>query len=173
MENALEWFALRVRPRAERLVAEALRGKGYEEFLPLHRERRRWSDRVTTVESPLFTGYVFCRFDVLRRLPILTTPGVLHVVSVGKTPQPIDDEEMASVRVLVESGLQVQPWPYLHIGQPVRIVTGPLAGASGTLLSVKSQGRLVVSLTLLQRSVAVEVPEASTWPELAGASMRV
>lgn len=164
MEQSLEWFALRVRPRAERMVADALAGKGYEEFLPLHKERRRWSDRVKTVETPLFAGYVFCRFDVQKRLGILTTPGVIQVVSTGNTPQPIADQEIDSLRVVIGSGLHLESWPYLHVGQHVSIVAGPLAGATGILQSVKSQDRLVVSVSLLQRSVAVEIPEHCAWP---------
>ena len=146
------------------MVAEALTGKGYEAFLPLHTERRRWSDRVKTIEVPLFAGYVFCRFDVQRRLPILTTPGVLHVVSTGSTPQPIDDQEMASLQLLVASGLPVEPWPFSFVGQQVCIIGGPLAGTSGILQSVKSKDRLVVSISLLQRSVAVEIPQSAAWP---------
>lgn len=159
------WFAVRVRPRAEKVVADAFRGKGYEVLLPLHKERRRWSDRIVHLEMPLFGGYVFCRFDVEHRLPILTTPGVLEIVSVGRTPHPIDDEEIASLRVLAASHLPLEPWPYLHIGERVRIVGGPLAGAEGVLLSVKDARRLVVSVTLLQRSVAVEIPERCVWPD--------
>lgn len=164
MQQCLEWFAVRVKPRAERVVADALRGKGYEEFLPLHRERRRWSDRVATVEAPLFPGYVFCRFDVQRRLAIVTTPAVLQIVSIGKTPHPIADDEIASVRVLVESGLVIEPWPYQFIGQRVDIISGPLAGASGILQHVKNHQRLIVSVSLLQRSVAVEIPDMCAWP---------
>jgi transcription antitermination factor NusG len=164
MDGPLNWFAVRVRPRAERVVADALLAKGYEQFLPLHLERRRWSDRVTSVEMPLFPGYVFCRFDVRQRLPILTTPGVILLVGVGKTPLPIDDEEIASLRVLVASRLQLQAWPCLHVGERVQIVGGPLAGAHGILLRIKSEQRLVVSITLLQRSVAVEIPESCAWP---------
>lgn len=167
MEEQVEWFALRVKPRAERPVADALAAKGYEQFLPLHKERRRWSDRVKTIETPLFAGYVFCRFDVQKRLGVLTTPGVLHVVSTGTIPQPIPYEEIAALRVVVGSGLPIESWPFLHVGQRVQIVSGPLAGASGILQSVKSRDRLVVTLSLLQRSVAVEVPEQCAWPESA------
>lgn len=162
--DRLSWFAVRVRPRAEKVVAAALRGKGYEEFLPLHLERRRWSDRIANVEMPLFPGYVFCRFDAHQRLPILTTPGVVLVVGIGKTPAPIPEVEIDSLRVLANSRLQLQPWPYLHIGQRLQIVAGPLAGAEGILLSIKNLNRLVVSVTLLQRSVAVEIPESCVWP---------
>lgn len=161
---SLDWFALRVKPRAERVVSTVLDGKGYECFLPMHRERRKWSDRVKTVETPLFGGYVFCRFDVQHRLPILTSPGVLHVVSIGKVPEPIPDEEIESLKVITASGLAVEPWPFLQIGETVRIVAGPLTGASGIIQSVKDRDRLVVSVGLLQRSVSVIVPESCLWP---------
>ena len=164
MSSSLQWFALRTKPRAEKAVAEALRAKGYEEFLPLHFERRRWSDRVASVEVPLFPSYLFCRFDVRQRLPILTTPGVMLVVGAAKQPEPVDETEIASLQALVASRLPLQAWPYLHIGQRIRIIGGPLAGAEGILQSVKSRNRLVVSVTLLQRSVAVEIPEQFAWP---------
>jgi len=166
----MNWFALRVRPRCEKVVADALAGKGYEQFLPLHLERRRWSDRVASVELPLFPGYVFCRFDAQHRLPILITPGVVAVVGAAKRPEPVDDGEIASLRILVASQLQLEPWPYLHVGQRVQIVGGPLAGAEGVLLAVRKphrdERRLVVSVALLQRSVAVEIPESCAWPVL-------
>jgi transcriptional antiterminator NusG len=164
MACPLNWFALRVRPRWEKPVAESLRSKGYEEFLPVHKERRRWSDRMVTVHAPLFPGYVFCRFDVQQRLPILTTPGVLFVVSAGRVPQPVDDAEIEALQVLVRSQLHLEPWPFLEVGQRIRILGGPLAGAEGILLSVKKQDRLVVSVTLLQRSVSVEIPNTCAWP---------
>jgi transcription antitermination factor NusG len=164
IDSSLNWFALRVRPRCERLVSEALRGKGYEQFLPLHRERHQWSDRIAVVEVPLFAGYVFCRFDVRQRLPILTTPGVQLVVSTGQTPEPIDEEEISSLRILAASRLDLCPWPFVQVGQRIRIVGGALAGAEGLVLSVKSQHRLVVSVTMLQRSVSVEIPESCAWP---------
>lgn len=169
MDSLNQWFALRVRPRCEKAVAEALRGKGYEEFLPLYRERRRWSDRVADVDLPLFPGYVFSRFDVQKRLPILKTPGVMLVVGIGRIPQPVDESEIEALQILVRSRLDVQPWPYLHIGQRVRILRGPLAGAEGILTAVKKQSRLLVSVTLLQRSVAVEISEDWAWPVSDGA----
>jgi transcription antitermination factor NusG len=164
MESHLQWFALRVRPRSEKAVAESLGGKGYEQFLPLCRQKRRWSDRVKEVQLPLFPGYVFSRFDVQKRLPILTTPGVMFVVSVGKVPGPIADSEIEALQILVRSRLQVEPWPFLHVGERVRIIGGPLTGAEGILTAMKGPSRLVVSITLLQRSVAVEIPEDCAWP---------
>jgi transcription antitermination factor NusG len=158
--NALvsgSWYALRIKSRHERIVAAALNGKGYEVFLPLYRDRRRWSDRMKEVELPLFPGYLFCRFDAMKRLPILMTPGIVQLVGVGKNPHPIEETEITAIQSIVISRLNAQPWPYLQVGQKVRIEQGPLTGLQGILIALKKTHRLVVSVTLLQRSVAVEV----------------
>jgi transcription antitermination factor NusG len=151
------WFALQVKQRYEQLTATILRNKGYEEFLPLYKCRRRWSDRQKQLDLPLFPGYLFCKLDPNNRLPILTTPGVILVVGIGKTPVPVDENEIAAVRSIVSSQLAAQPWTFLRAGQRVRIDHGPLRGVEGLFLNHKNQCRLVVSVTLLQRSVAVEV----------------
>lgn len=158
------WFALRVRSQHEKIVASVLRSKGYEEFLPLYHCRHRWSDRIKVIARPLFTGYVFCRFDLNKRLPILVTPGVLLIVGIAKTPLPVEDSEIAALQSIVKSGFQAEPWPYLQVGQRVRIERGSLEGVEGVLLAVKKPHRLVVSVTLLQRSVAVEIDEAWATP---------
>jgi transcription antitermination factor NusG len=158
------WYAIRVRSRFENVVATILEGKGYEGFLPLYDTRRTWSDRIKQIQVPLFPGYVFCRFDVQRRLPILTTPGVVGIVGVGKCPVALDDAEIMGLQVAVRSGLPTGPWPFLRIGQQVRIEYGPLSGLKGILLNFKGQQRLVLSVTLLQRAIAVEVDGAWVQP---------
>src|SRR5208282_5817358 len=115
------WFAVRVKPRAEQVVATVARYKGFEEFLPVYKARRRWSDRFKWVDLPLFPGYVFCRLKEESRLPILTIPGVLHFVGIGKIPVPIDDAEVAAIRTAIQSGLCAEPWPFMNIGQRVLI----------------------------------------------------
>jgi len=151
------WYALRIRSRQEKWIASALYSKGYEVFLPLYSTRRRWSDRMKQLELPLFPGYLFCRFDVQKRLPILTTPGIIQVVGIGKTIIPVDPAEMAAIQSIVVSRLSAQPWPFLQVGQRVRIEAGPLLGVEGILVALKNSHRLVVSVSLLQRSVGVEV----------------
>lgn len=159
MEEALPWYALRIRSRQERVIASALHGKGYEVFLPLYLSRRRWSDRIKELELPMFPGYLFCRFDVQKRLPVIVTPGIVQVVGIGKDPIPVEDAEIAAIQSVVGSRLNAQPWPYLQVGRRVRIECGPLRGVEGILIAVKKAHRLVISVTLLQRSVAVEVDE--------------
>jgi len=158
------WFALRVRPRHERTTALALRGKGFEEFLPQHMVRRRWSDRIKEVEEPFFPGYVFCRFNPENRLPVLITPGVVSVVGLGKIPAPVEDDEISALQSVVKAGCRTQTWPFLSVGQMVRIEAGPLTGIEGLLVAVKNQSRLLVSVTLLQRSVAVEIDHLWAYP---------
>jgi|ERR1700747_2246489 transcription antitermination factor NusG len=162
--NRYPWFALQTRYRSENLVATQLRGKGYEPFLPVCKSRRRWSDRVKELELPLFPGYLFCRFNPLDRLPILVTPGVLQIVGTGKNPIPVDDAEIAAIQITIQSGVARQPWPFPQVGQRVRVEYGPLHGLEGILLSFKGSHRLVLSVTLLQRSVAVEIDESWARP---------
>lgn len=155
---SIPWYAVHVRPNYEKTVARVLQNKGVEEYLPLYTERRRWSDRFVDTELPLFPGYVFCKLDWTRRiLPVLTTPGVLRVLGVGRIPAPVDEQELQAVRLVVKSGLAVRPWPMPRIGEWVRIEHGPLTGVEGVLVGVKNQTRLVVSVTLMNRSVAAEI----------------
>jgi transcription antitermination factor NusG len=155
------WYALTVKPNHERAAAQALESKGLETFVPLYRSRRRWSDRTKELELPLFAGYVFCRFRGAERARILSTPGVNSVVGFGNKPAPVDDGEINAVRTLVASGLPVGPWPFLRVGERVRVDSGPLCGVEGILTQVKDAWRVVVSIELLQRSIAAEVDRDS------------
>ena len=162
--NSFSWVALQVRSRTEKLVACALTSKEIEVFLPLYTTRRRWSDRVKELELPLFDGYVFCKLNLLYRMPALTIPGVIQFVGVGKTPVPIEEDEITALQAVMKSGLPLMPWPFLKVGQQVRVEHGPLRGLEGILLQVKGSHRLVLSVSLLQRSVAVEVDRDSVTP---------
>ncbi len=155
--GAKSWFAVRVRSNYERLASAALHEREYEEFLPLYLQRRRQDGRNREVEKPLFPGYVFARFDPRYLSPILSVPGVVHIVGAGRTPLAIPESEIDALMTVANSRLDAEPCPYLRAGQFVMIVKGPLAGVEGCLLRVKSQWRLIVSVTILQRSVGVEV----------------
>lgn len=160
METSLQctdnpWYAVHVRAKHEKRVATALSGKGYECLLPSYREKRQWSDRTKTLELPVFPGYVFSRFDVEVRMPILTTPGVLAVAGLGRIPQPLEEREIEQIRRVANSGLPVQPWPYLKIGQVVRVTAGPLIGIEGLLVQRRGETRVVLSVTQLERSMSI------------------
>ncbi|HEX3742747.1 MAG TPA: UpxY family transcription antiterminator [Bryobacteraceae bacterium] len=153
----MEWYALIVKPQHEKAVAEQLRYKGLETYLPLYRSRRRWSDRVKTIELPLFSQYVFAQFHYPDRIRVLQTSSVTSIVSFGGAPCPVETSQLDALRAIVGSGLPYSPWPLLHTGQRVRISDGPLRGVEGILAREKSEWRVVINMDLLQRAVAVEV----------------
>ena len=162
------WFALTVAPRKEKLTAQILRdAQGFEDFLPLYSTRRLWSDRIKfRLEKPLFLGYVFCRFDpTVVRQAILKTPGVVSIVSFGRIPEPVDDGEIAALQAVCRSQPdRPTPRPIRKVGSKVKLSEGPLRGLEGILVEDKKT-RLILSLTLLQRSVAVEIDRAWITPE--------
>jgi transcription antitermination factor NusG len=151
------WFAVYTQALREQHVASLVRAKGFEEFVPLYRRRRRWSDRFKDVGLPLFPSYFFCRLDPCDRMPILMTPGVKAIVGIGRSLTPIHESEIDAIRTITTSGQVVLPWEFLQTGERVRVEEGPLRGLEGILIQVTNQYRVVASVTLLQRSVAVEV----------------
>jgi transcription antitermination factor NusG len=153
----LRWFALQVRTRWENSTGVLLCGKGYQTLLPTYQTKKRWNGKVKQMSAPLFPGYVFCQFDALKRLPILVTPGVISVVGRGRVPFPVNDDEIAAIQTIVTSGFQAEPWPYLEVGQKIRIEGESLNGLEGILIHFKGNNRIVVSVSLLRRSVALEI----------------
>lgn len=154
------WYAVRTRSNFERTASTVLAGKGYQQYLPVYRVKKRWSDRAVITELPLFPGYVFCRFDSKKRAPILSTPGVFAIVGFGTEGEPIPEEEIEAIERVLQSGLVAGPCPFIREGQRIRIKRGPLENVEGILLKKKSEWRMVVSVPMLQRSVSVEI-EAS------------
>jgi transcription antitermination factor NusG len=159
-DHHIPWFAVQVKARQEKMVSSLLHHKDFECFLPLYRCRRRWSDRVKELALPLFSGYLFCRLEPRDRLQALKTPGVMQIVGAGKIPISVDDAEIAAIRSIVDSGLSSHPCPFVEVGQMARIEEGPLRGVTGIVVQVKSQQKLIVSVPLLKRSVAVEINRA-------------
>ena len=151
------WYAIHTRYRHELCVSELLASKGYSILYPSYKAVRKWKRRSAVVRMPLFPGYIFCRLDVQGRLPVLMTPGVVRIVGAGKTPVPVDDREIRSIETAMQADAHSQPYPYLRPGRQVEIPEGPLRGLTGTIVSMKNNYRMVVSVTLLQRSMAVEI----------------
>jgi transcription termination/antitermination protein NusG len=157
LTQSFPWYGIRTRSNHERVAALVLKGKGYEPYLPAYRLNRRRGDVLVESDHPLFPGYVFCRFDVKKRLPILMTTGVISILGCGREPLSIPEEEMEAVRIALESGLPVEPCAYLREGQRIRVTRGSLEGVEGILVKKKNELRMVISVTLLQRSISVEI----------------
>ena len=151
------WFALSVTSRHEKIVSQLLHNKGFETFLPLYTRRHQYDRRVRRFELPLFPGYLFCRSDFATRLPILTTPGVLRMIGAGRVPIPVEDGEIEPLQKASRAGASMVPYPYWQSGQTGRITAGPLAGIEGIVVTEKHSVRLVLSVSLLQRSVLLEI----------------
>ena len=159
-----QWYALTLRTHFEKVVALLLRRKGYEEYLPTYRSRQHWADRMEEIELPLFPGYIFCKFDVTDMFPVLLIPGVTSVVSFGGLPVAVPETEIAAVQRIVNSGMDYGPWPGIGPSQTVQVNYGPLRGLEGTLIQVKENYNLVISIKMLRRSVSVEIDRDCVTP---------
>jgi len=169
-DSSVNWYALTSKSQHEKAVHEQLQAKALESYLPLYRARRRWSDRIKIIDLPLFSGYVFCRFDFEDRLKVLQVSSILSIVGFGGKPCPIPNHEIETIQSVVGSGLPFSPWPFLRLGQRVRICAGALEGVEGILVREKSSYRVVVNVELLNRAVAVEIERDMIRPVARGLS---
>jgi transcription antitermination factor NusG len=151
------WYVLRVRSRYEKNVFAQLEAKQHEVFLPLYAAKHRWADRWKTVRLPLFSGYVFCRFDLEKRTSVLTTSGVIDVVRIGSQPAAVETTTIEAIRKVVDLPIFKEPYAGLVRGQRVIITGGPLTGLTGTLMESEKNLRLAISVELLHRSVMIEI----------------
>lgn len=157
-----QWFAVHTSAQREKKVSTYLLQAGVEQFLPVYESRRRWKDRVVTLETPLFTGYVFVRIPLLEKLRVLNAPGVARFVCQNGKPAAIPDEDIERVKSgLVKGAI---PHPYLTVGRRVAVTRGPLTGTSGILVRKKNNLRLVVNIDSIARAMAIEVSEADVQP---------
>lgn len=158
------WYAIQTRSRHEKRVAEQLRAKSIESFLPTHRCRHKWRNGVLAdLELPLFPGYLFARPSIGERILLLQVPGILGFAASTAHPTPVPDDDIDALRKITES-LAAEPHPFLNVGDRVRIVAGPLAGLEGILTRRKQELRLVLSVQIIMRSIAVEVSELDIEP---------
>ena len=163
-ESVMPWWALYTRHQHEKTVAEVLRLKGVEVFLPLYASMRRWRDRSKLLYLPLFPGYVFVRGILGHRIHVMTTPGVHMILSQGDRAAAIPEDEIQAIRQTVEGNYQVEPHPFLKCGERVRVRRGSLMGVEGILVRKKNVFRLILSVEMLAQAVAVEIDAADVEP---------
>ena len=155
--TSFPWYALHTSYQHEKTVARVLTRKGFDIFLPLYDVAHRWKDRTKQLSLPLFPCYVFIQGGLDRRLQVLNTPGVFSFVGWSGRAAPIPEEEIEAVLKMVDGSLKVEPHPFLKCGDRIRVKSGPLQGIEGILVRKKNLFRLVLSVEMLQKSVAVEV----------------
>lgn len=161
-QSEVNWYVLYTCPRHEKRIAEEMERRRISCFLPLYRSVRRWKDRRKELELALFPSYVFVQIALRDKLRVLELPGVVHFVTFAGRPAALPDREIESLRNGLAGGMH--PHPYLKIGRRVRVRSGPLSGAQGILVRRKDKFRLVLSIDLIMRSVAVEVDESDVEP---------
>ncbi|MBV9625905.1 MAG: UpxY family transcription antiterminator [Acidobacteria bacterium] len=161
-----QWYAFYTQSRHEKVVAAQLEQRRLEAFLPLYRSWRRWKDRRKLIELALFPNYVFVKVAIGDRLRVLQLPGVISLVAFNGQPAPLPEQEMNALRKGLKNDIYAEPHPYLRIGKKVKVIAGPMAGVEGILVRKKDRYRVVVSIDVLTRSVAVEVDGADL--ELSG-----
>ncbi len=154
------WYALRVREKMREIAEERLVPFVADMFSPTVSEVRQWSDRKKVIRVPVFAGYLFARFDVDKRMNVLKVLGVIDLVRIGARPAEVDRYEIDALRRAFTAALPVEPLPSLVQGQAVRVIAGPMRGVEGTLALVKSELKLVLAVTMMNRSVAVEIDRA-------------
>lgn len=163
-EPSLPWFALFIRQRERERCESYLFAQSYEYFSPVTTEYRQWSDRKKLTKTPLFPGYLFCRFHPSKSAPLLRAPGVCEIVSAGSCYLEVDAAQIADVRRCVETGAKLDVVPPLSFGQRVRITAGPLTGIAGTLTVFKQQLRVGLEISMMNRVVLVEVDSSQLLP---------
>jgi transcription antitermination factor NusG len=158
------WYAVRTLPRHEKLVRDQLARRHIEHFLPTMKRLSQWTDRKKEVEVPLFAGYCFARLRWEDRLPVLQAQGVMNFVGTAARAEPIPDEEIESLRKVLLNTSGFICHPYLKEGMIVEVVQGPLRGVKGRLIREAKYARLVLSITLIQRSLSIEIDAGSVAP---------
>lgn len=164
MNPARAWYALMVKPRHEKSATAALGRRGFQTLLPVYKALHKWSDRVKKVELPLFTGYTFCRFAPEERSAIVMAPGVVLIVGGVAGITPVEESEIAALETLMRTELAREPWDSVERGEEVNIVAGPLKGITGTVIEVKQEAHLLLTVSLLQRSVVVAIDRSWAVP---------
>ena len=158
-EQSRSWFAVQTRPRYEKKVVDELARKAIEVFLPLQGSLRHWSDRLHTIQLPLFPNYVFVRIpqQLDSRVSVLRTMGVSNFVGSTSAGTPIPEWEIESIRSVGEIGMQCEPCLFIAVGDRVRIHGGSLDGVTGILVGKNQDLSVVLSITIIHRSVAVRI----------------
>ena len=160
----LHWYAVRTRSNHEKRVAERMGHRNIEHLLPLYTSRRQWKDRKVSLSMPLFPGYLFARLRVRERLRVLEVPGVAGLVGIGSQPAPLSDDEIRAVQGCMNPKSGLVPHPYLRVGNRARVRSGPFQGIEGIVVRTDSETRLVISFSLIQSSVTLEIDQIELEP---------
>ena len=152
-----QWIAVRSKPRAEKVALEQLEKKGIQAYLPLVRQKRKWSDRMQWVELPLLPGYLFAKIELKNSIFVLQTHGVSTVVKFGGTVGVVQESVVKSIRLALEGGYELVPTEYFTNGDEVEVIEGPMKGMKGIVSEIKGEEKLIIKIDALQQAIAVHI----------------
>ena len=158
--NRKKWFAFYTKSRHEKSVSNTLNSNGFEVYLPLLRERKKWSDRKKWVEYPLFKSYIFIKIEPKDSIFALKTPGIVRMIKFGNNPSPIPNQIILSLKLMIEGGYNPQPTDYFLKGDSVIIKAGPLKGLEGEIIRVHNEDRFIMHVHTIQHSISIKVDRA-------------
>ena len=158
--NRKKWFAFYTKSRHEKSVHNTLINNGYEVYLPLLRERKKWSDRKKWVEYPLFKSYLFIKIEPKDSIFALKTPGIVRMIKFGNSPSPIPNQIILSLKLMLEGGYNPQPTDYFLKGDPVIIKDGPLKGLEGEIIKVHNEERFIIHVHTIKHSISIKIDRA-------------
>ena len=152
-----QWIVVRSKPRSEKVAHNELVKKNIESYLPLLKERRKWSDRKKWVEFPLFSSYLFARIDIKDSIFVLQTQGVNTIVKFGKQIAIVQNSVIEAIRLAMEGGYQLEPVEYFVEGNRVEVVAGPMNGVKGIVAKLKGQNRLIIKIDAIQQALSIQI----------------
>jgi len=156
-QDSKKWLAVYTKPRHEKAVEKEFQKKGFEVYLPMLKERRKWSDRKKWVEFPMFRSYVFVRIKIKNTLFVLQTPGVVKVIKFGEEVAVVRNESIEAIKLMIEGGYNPEPLNYFIKGDPVEVKDGPLKGLVGEVIRLDKNDRLVVRVDAIQHSISIQI----------------
>ena len=152
-----QWIVVRSKPRSEKVAYKELVSKNIEAYLPLLKERRKWSDRKKWVEFPLFSSYLFARIDIKNSIFVLQTQGVNTIIKFGEKIAVVQDDVIKAMRLAIEGGYQLEPTEYFVEGNLVEVIAGPMKGVSGIVARLKGQSRLIIKIDAIQQALSIQI----------------
>jgi len=152
-----QWIVVRSKPRSEKVAHNELVKKNIEAYLPLLKERRKWSDRKKWVEFPLFSSYLFARIDIKDSIFVLQTQGVNTIVKFGKQIAIVQNSVIEAIRLAMEGGYELEPVEYFVEGNIVEVVAGPMKGVKGIVAKLKGQNRLIIKIDAIQQALSIQI----------------
>ena len=151
------WIVVRSKPRSEKIAYAQLKEKGIEAYLPLLKERRKWSDRKKWVEFPLFSSYLFAKIEIKNSIFVLQTNGVSSLVKFGELIAIVQDEVVHAIKLAIDGGYQLTPTEYFIAGNAVEVIEGPMRGVKGIVVKLKGKDRLVIKIDAIQQALSIDI----------------